>query len=62
MSEWQPIETAPKDGSIIIISDGDTPVVGLWSVSLNCWIVEWDHAGFDEPPPSLWAPLPEPPK
>ena len=33
--DWQPIETAPKDGSIIILTDGKTVEVGCWSLDLH---------------------------
>lgn len=36
MSEWQPIETAPKDGTLILISFGEK---GVRAVS---WDSPWD--------------------
>lgn len=65
MSEWQPIETAPKDG---------TEVLGYWPRAVACSpdaydVVRW-HGGewrdrFDDDSkfsaPSHWMPLPAPP-
>lgn len=60
-SRWRLIETAPKDGTRIVISDGDVPAVGLWSAITECWVVDWDHEKYDDPAPTAWCPLPEPP-
>ena len=73
MSEWKPIETAPKDGSKILLADYS----GLknYGVKDGMWIA----SGFWEPPesnlerghwtdkvewlysPTHWMPLPQPP-
>ncbi len=67
--EWQPIETAPKDGTPILVY---FPQIGTWQVS---WSTEVFDDGFwcvsdnkfeDRPlrgwsdPPTLWMPVPLP--
>ena len=61
MSEWQPIETAPRDGSeILLFARGpykdDYRGVGQWSEQRNDWL--WSFAIR----PTHWMPLPEPPR
>lgn len=60
-SQWQPIETAPKeaDGEPILLMTADGPRVASW------WLSQWcfDFTGCGEP--TLWMPLdviPEPPE
>jgi hypothetical protein len=66
MSEWKPIETAPRDGTNIILVDADnTPpclVIGLWSDKLHTWIVKWDLDPFEGYDATHWMPLPLPPE
>ena len=67
MTTWQPIETAPKDGRVIIAWFGaarDNYVESVYWSSPNsnrgAWT--WQHDG-DQPenPPTHWMLLPAPP-
>ena len=61
---WMPIETAPKDGSVILLcSEDDTHVMvreGKWDRDAQRWV--WPH--FSGRSPMWWCPmpLPQPPK
>lgn len=61
---WQPIETAPKDGSrvlaIWLYRPGDADA-GSKSHGVVRWCGWWDSHGFTVPKPTHWRPLPEPP-
>jgi hypothetical protein len=61
MSEWQPIETAPKDGTPVLafIGDGDGAAVLGWSAGCR----EWQDYNGSSPryDPTHWMPLPPPP-
>jgi hypothetical protein len=64
--EWQPIETAPKDGKCLLWVDTDDG--GEFAVLARDKNGHWIHEG--EPTfchgfyyaPALWMPLPDPPK
>lgn len=68
MSEWRPIETAPKDGTPVLLWVG----VGMsepWAQTAR-WVNEpesgWSgwvdtYEGFDLAEPTHWMPLPAPP-
>lgn len=57
---WRPIETAPKDGtSLLLYHYRNGEFVGKWSTSIERWCIAGSD-GFGEP--SFWMPLPEPPK
>lgn len=65
--KWQPIETAPMDGTVIwlvtpIPSDGDRPAVfeGFWDESEGMW-GDAHNAGFYLHDPVLWQPIVVPP-
>jgi hypothetical protein len=61
MMEWQPIETAPKDGhSVFLVWDGD-----MWHVAKVWWNHKENKAvWFDDDflvYPTHWMALPSPP-
>lgn len=66
MTDWQPIETAPKDGTRVDLWVTDRRVAdSWWSLSHNGWIDPqggWDGE-YDrlEGEPSHWMPPPPPP-
>lgn len=58
MSDWQPIETAPKDGqSILIATPSGTVISAVWYA--GGWDV--DHTGSGENWATHWMPLPPAP-
>ena len=76
MSDWQPIETAPRDGTRVLLWFPFTLTVevpgiawiGLWAQRETdeadgnvCWI-EPEHRDECLGEPTHWMPLPEPPK
>lgn len=61
---WQPIETAPKDGTNILIHElGDT-FVAWWLNGLERWVDgKWTEMdGWVTYDPTHWMPLPPPPE
>lgn len=38
MTDWQPIETAPKDGFVILLWQGGYPVAARWIESRSDWV------------------------
>jgi hypothetical protein len=68
MSNWQPIETAPKDGTDILIWNGSWMVTVRWAppYQYGYWdLVECGtHAsdGFLTYDPTHWMPLPSKPQ
>jgi hypothetical protein len=69
VDKWRPIETAPKDGTRIILyqpgGDGDDPsrttdigAWGRWEGASWCWVMT---AGDGWVRPTHWMPLPEKP-
>jgi len=72
MSEWQPIETAPKDGRDFLAVDSwedDGEIINLWLVGyfhkganrFHYGSADEDHFVVDHTP-THWMPLPEPPQ
>ncbi len=58
-NEWQPIETAPKDGTHILVyrPEYSNDVIGIDFWRRKCW---WLSSSDSQP--THWMPLPEPPK
>lgn len=61
-NEWQPMETAPKDGRYILTwSKGGGRSIMYRSLYSDGWCE--DHDGGEEKHfPTHWMPLPEPPE
>jgi len=70
MSEWKPIETAPRNGKRILAFGGglDRVEIVSYNKKIGCWDAECftlddqdnDPLGYSRP--TFWQPLPEPPK
>ena len=69
MNTWQPIETAPKDGTLVLTCVEGVyyrPITGVWSsyhpnqAGKTCW--RTSPVGGDKIAPTHWMPLPDPPK
>ena len=65
---WQPIETAPKEGTAILVYDGDIMTTAAWNKMFYDEDPEWviltyDDWDLDSPrfSPTHWMPLPDPP-
>lgn len=54
--EWRPIETAPKDGTTILVFHNGSMWTVLWSD-----VQEWHDANDYGYTPTHWMPLPKPP-
>lgn len=61
--KWQPIETAPKDGEAIILTNGGAVVYGYFEEDCNKWLYHDYPDNYNLYPfiPTHWMPLPEPP-
>lgn len=59
---WRPIETAPKDGTRVLIAWGDTVVIGHWLDNSHTSLpwAGWRHEGMyaARGRPRAWRPLP----
>lgn len=66
MSEWQPIETAPHRGQVLLYLNGDM-YVGVWTQNPYTGdeafaVADLGEHGRAIVHPTHWMPLPEPPE
>lgn len=66
-NEWQPIETAPKDGTYILLLGDSGYTTTPYRVAVGCWVEGYrdfwithsnDAFTDDGEPPTHWMPLP----
>ena len=68
MSEWQDISTAPKDGTVVFLTDGEWLAGTGWFQEDSGWVfLDPTVTGFlngwsGENGPTDWMPLPKPPR
>ena len=63
-AEWQPIETAPKDGQAILVTDGMDCYCVEWDEEFDWWTVDDNKLGpfrLRGSAPTHWMKLPEAP-
>ena len=64
MEQWQPIETAPKDGQAILVTDGRDCYCVEWDEEFDWWTVDDNKLGpfrLRGSAPTHWMPLPAAP-
>lgn len=64
MSDWQPIETAPKDWTHVLLAFGSSVAEGYWLEGADLWLyantsIDDESCIIDDP--THWMPLPAPP-
>ena len=70
MSEWKPIESAPKTGERVLLSLGGHVVVACWYSPWGNWQagdipadpIREEYHGIGSEAPTHWMPVPEAPK
>ena len=75
-AEWRPIETAPRDGSVVFLCRDGWRFTGCWSCNIEEWVAGCWSCNIEEwvaakktyqllspyEVPTHWRPLPPPPK
>ena len=60
--EWKTIDSAPKDGTSVLVHECGDVVIAYWHESMRKWIGPRDSYGdADYMSPDAWMPLPPPP-
>jgi ribosomal protein S1 len=70
MSEWQSIDTAPKDGTVVKVVSATKrgiftyypyPITSAFHNGKWCWKLDKEDWTSFDPQPTHWMPLPAPP-
>jgi hypothetical protein len=59
---WQSIETAPRDATRVLLTEGKSVSVGFFCTDYRQWMTDCGYVYGLVEPASHWQPLPEPPK
>lgn len=67
MSQWQPVESAPKDGTLILAFLPESALMKIvfarWDDEFACWYDDKGESAFPiDVEVTHWMPLPEPPE
>lgn len=63
MNTWKSIDSAPKDGTTVLLAVNSAVFDGWWCDKRGAWIDEEIILGVGRGySPSHWMPLPEPPQ
>ena len=62
MTDWQPIETAPKNEWVLVHEPGWHLMVAKWVYDDQWWYAKSDDGVYLTCRPTYWMELPEPPK
>lgn len=60
--EWQPIETAPKDTTVLLYGAKRLEMCVGMNHSRDGWVTDTTSEWLSMYTPTHWMPLPEPPK
>ncbi len=68
--KWQPIETAPKDGTVVILADDSSVYPQGWWRMRKGWVFldtnvegpDYTNGWVKGYGPTHWMPLPDPPE
>lgn len=71
-SRWQPIETAPRDGTPVLLAWADSALaIAVWQnrnenleadTYYEGWVDQFDFVAMSVDAPTYWMPLPAPPR
>lgn len=60
--KWKPIDTAPKDGTYVLVGQWMVDYEGpYFRMGVSWWSEQWGWGGNVPDEPTHWMPLPPPP-